>query len=118
MGHGELELATQSPKCQERKWFLVPNRDDATDWAQSAPLNLWESESQTDGHRVGKNGVTNRQDTRECAGSECIVQTNTRHFFIQKKNKKPGKHICQVTVTQIKGMHTSNDGRDQAKFTT
>jgi hypothetical protein len=36
-----------------------------------APLNPWESGSQTDGHRVGKNGVTNRQDTRECAESEC-----------------------------------------------
>jgi hypothetical protein len=53
----------------------------ALDCAQPAPLNLWESGSQTDGQRVFENGVTNRPDTREYVGSECVVQMNTRLFF-------------------------------------
>ena len=51
---------------------LFPERYScAMDRAQSAPLNLWELGSQKDGHRVGENGMTNRQDTREYAVSEC-----------------------------------------------
>jgi hypothetical protein len=48
----------------------------------------------TGGQRVGKKRVTNRRDTREYVGSECIVQTNTRLFYTeekQNKNKKQNK---------------------------
>jgi hypothetical protein len=61
----------------------------ATDRAQSPPLNLWESGSQIDGYRVSENGMTNRQDTRECAKSECNVKLSIK-LFIQKKIGKLG----------------------------
>jgi hypothetical protein len=57
----------------------------ATDWAQLAPLNPWESGSPTDGHRVGENGVTNRQDTRGCAESECSLSIRASNFLYRRK---------------------------------
>jgi hypothetical protein len=65
------------------------------------PPHPWESGVRADGHSVDENGMTNRCRTREC-GSECIVQTNTRFFYTEEKQEKPGKHIHQVTVTQNK----------------
>ena len=53
------------------------------------------------GKELARVGVTNRHNTREC-GSECIVQTNTRLFYTEGKQEKPGKHILQVTLTQNK----------------
>jgi hypothetical protein len=47
--------------------------------AQSVPLSLWESESQTDGNRVSGNGVTNRH-TREC-GSECNLSNRASNIL-------------------------------------
>jgi hypothetical protein len=72
------------------------------------PLNLWGSGSQTDGHRVGENGVTNRQDTRDCAESECNVKLSIR-LFIQKKIGKVGDTLARYNeVTGCLMTHTQN----------
>jgi hypothetical protein len=79
-----------------------------------APLNPWESGSRTDGHRVGENGVTNSQDTRECDESECNLSNRASNCFIQKKIGKLGDTSarynevtgCLMTLTQNRGTQT------------
>jgi hypothetical protein len=72
------------------------------DGAQSPPIPQSVGIRVSDGHRVGKNGVKNRHDIRECVRSECNVQMNTRLFYTEEKQEKPGEHNRQVTVTQNK----------------
>jgi hypothetical protein len=60
-----------------------------------ARLNPCQSESQTDEHRVGGNGVTNRQDTRECAESGCNLSNWASNFYTEE-NRKVRWHIGKL----------------------
>ena len=72
-------------------------------YGQNQLESLNPGESQSSGIQVGRSRqVTNSQDMKECVVSECIVQMNTRLFYIEEKQEEPGKHILHVTVTQNK----------------
>jgi hypothetical protein len=47
-------------------------------------------------------GIDRQTQTQESVLDLNVMSKQTPDFFIQKKNKKPGEHIRQVTVTQNK----------------
>jgi hypothetical protein len=78
----------------------------ATDWGSVGPLRSAESESQTDGHRVGE---WQTDVTRERVESECNL-SNPASNFLYRITRNQANTSAKLQWHKTKGMHTSKDG--------